>query len=381
VVLSVDRRAAHVVIVGGGVIGTSIAYHLAMRGMSDVVVLEKGSLGGGSTAKAPGGIRQQFGREVEIRLAITSMKFWREFEERTEVHLEFQQVGYLFLLTTPDEVRDFTARVALQQRLGVPSRLLTPAEVSDIAPCMAMDGILAASYCPTDGRASPANAVYGYTRVARRLGVQLLENIEVRGICTTNGKVTGVETSQGRVFAPIVVNAAGPEAREVAAWVGIDLPVFPKRQHVFVTGPVAGLPSKLPCTMEPTAGLFVAPEGEGVLLTLPPEERSSKNTAVDWDVLAEIATAGARRLPSIANADMQTAWAGLVEMTPDELPILGPVPGVEGFLCANGLSGHGVMLSPAIGKAVAEIVLDGVSSCVDVSGLSFERFRDVKGRR
>ena len=374
------KSTAYVVIIGGGVIGTSIAYHLAARGMSDVIVVEKASLGEGSTSKAGGGIRQQFADELKIRLMVESMKFWLNFEELTGQYLDFRQVGYLFLLTTEDEVRDFTARVELQQKFGVPTRLLTPREAADIVPGMIMDGVLAATYCPTDGRVSPADVVYGYVQAARRIGAQFIEDVEVLDICTSRGKVTGVETSDGSISAPIVINATGPEARDVAGLVGVDLPVFPKRQHVLVTGPVAGLPPHLPCVVEPAVTLFIAPEGKGVLLTLDRERVSSKNMKIDRDSLPEVAFTAARRIPSVAEAGLQTAWVGLVELTPDKLPILGRVPEVEGFICANGLSGHGVMLSPAVGKAVAEIVLDGASSSVDVSELSIERFSEWAGR-
>ena len=371
---SILPDTAEVVVIGGGVIGTSIAYHLAARGCTDVVVLERGRLGEGSTARASGGIRQQFGHEVEVRLARDSVLFWQDFEERMEGHLSFRQVGYLYLLTTPAEVERFTRNVELQQRIGVPSRLLRPAEILELVPLLRLDGVLAGAFCPTDGRAVPAGAVDGYARQARRLGARLIEDVDVRAIRVAAGRVRGVETTAGRVAAPLVIDAAGPQAAVVAAMVGIDLPVYPKRLHQFVTGPVAGLPPDLPCVAEPATTLFVAPEGQGVLLGMDRPEASSTNTLVDWDFLPEVIRTATHRLPSIEQSDIRTAWAGLIEQTPDGLPIVGKVPDVEGFILANGMNGHGFMLSPAIGRAVAELVLDGVSSSVDVGELGIERF-------
>jgi sarcosine oxidase subunit beta len=207
------------------------------------------------------------------------------------------------------------------------------------------------------------------------MGVRIFEGVEALEILLSGSNVTGVQTSEGPVSAPIVVNAAGPEARDVAAWVGVDLPVFPKRQQVVVTGPVTGLPENLPCVVEPAVTLFMAPEGQGVLMTLDRERVISKSARVDRDSLPDIASVAAHRIPTVMEAGLQTAWAGLLSLTPDKLPILGPVPGVEGFVCANGLSGHGVMLSRAVGSEIAKGISDGVSPSSFLSDLSIERFK------
>jgi sarcosine oxidase, subunit beta len=370
---SENQTIADVIIIGGGVIGTSIAYHLARRGMKNVIVLEKESLGSGSTSKAPGGIRQQFGREIEIRFAVESMKFWQNFEEYTGYPLGFRRVGYLFLLTTEDEVQEFRNHIELQHRFGIPSRLLSSSEVLDLVPGLANDGILGAAYCSTDGRISPADATYGYAGAARRLGTRLMENVEVLDICVEKGRVSGVKTSKGAFSAPIVINAAGPWAPRLAALIGIDLPVNSRPLHVITTGPVDGLPVDLPCIMEPASTLYIAPEGNGVLLTLYRDDPHMK-VEVDWDFVPQVASVASTRLPGVMEARVQTAWVGLVELTPDKLPVLCGVSEPEGFILANGLSGHGVMFSPAVGQVVSELVLDGTASTIDISELSLERF-------
>lgn len=367
---------ADVVIVGGGVIGTSIAYQLALRGCSDVVLVDRGQLGSGSTSRASGGIRQQFADEIEIQLARDSVRFWESFEQQVGGHLEFRQVGYLYLLTTDDELRRFTANVERQRRHGVPSRLLSPVEVAALVPGLTLDGVRAGAFCPTDGRAVPSGAVDGLARAARRLGARLIEDVQVTGIEVGGGRVAAVETTAGRIATRLAVDAAGPWAAEIAALAGVACPVFPKRFHQFVTGPVDGISPELPCILEPATTLFVAPEGSGVLLGMDRVEPGGTNMAVEWDFLPEVVATAIRRLPKIESADIRAAWAGLIELTPDGLPIVGQTSEVDGLILACGLNGHGFMLAPAIGRSVAELICDGRYTHLDLGPFGPLRFAD-----
>jgi sarcosine oxidase subunit beta len=256
----------------------------------------------------------------------------------------------------------------------VPSRLLGLGEVATLAPGLALDGVLAGAFCSTDGRAVPTGAVDGFARAARRLGARLVEDVQVTGIEVAGGRVAAVETTAGRVATRLVVNAAGPWAAAVATLAGVQAPVFPKRFHQFVTGPVDGISPELPCILEPATTLFVAPEGAGVLLGMDRVEPSSTNTAVEWDFLPEVVGTAIRRFPAIESTDIRAAWAGLIELTPDGLPIVGQPPEADGLMLACGLNGHGFMLAPALGRAVSELICDGRYVTIDLGRFSSSRF-------
>jgi len=366
--------SAEVVVIGGGVIGTSVAYHLARRGCTNVLLIERSRLGGGSTGSASGAIRQQFEREIEVALAERSVRCWIDFEESTGAHLDFRQVGYLFLLSTSSEIERYRANVAMQRRMGVPTRLLNVEEALSVAPGIDGDGLLGASYCPTDGRAIPAAAVEGFARRARDLGVRIEEQVAVTGFRTAGERISALETSAGVIHTRVVVNAAGPQAADVASMVGVSLPVRAQRVHQVVTDAVQ-LPDSFPCVLELSKTLFLAKEGSGVLLGLGSGEPKSTDLTVDWNYLPEVIEAAMQRMPLLRGAAVRAAWVGLGEYTPDRLPVLGPVSQIEGFYCANGMSGHGFMLAPAIGEAIADLLVEGKCSWLDIGELSIERFQ------
>ncbi len=371
------ERSAEVVIIGGGVIGCSIAYHLASRGCTDVVLLERNTLGSGSTERSAGGVRQQFSTPVNVLMGMYNVKAFKNMAEELGCELTFNQHGYLFLLTREDQLEDFRASVEMQRRLGLEDvELLSPEEVARRFPYLNADDIVGASFCPSDGYTDPHEAVQCYARRARQLGARLYEGVEATAIQVAGGRVQGVVTSQGNVATRWVVNAAGPWARAVGRMAGVDVPVDPVRHHIFVTEPFPEIPEPIPLTIDVTTSFYFRKDGPGLLMGMDdPSERPGFNVEVNWGLLDRIVEAAVHRAPLLERARIRFAWAGLYEVSPDHNAILGPVPEVEGFLCANGFSGHGFQMAPSVGRVISEIILDGRAHSFEISELSIERFR------
>lgn len=368
-------ETAEVVVVGGGAIGLSVAYHLAEMGPRDVVVVEKEDiLGAGSTGRCAGGVRQQFATEVNVRLGMESVKFFKRVSEELGTG-EFKQYGYLFLCTADEHMEGFRQLTVMQRRLGLDVRLVTPAEILEIVPDLYAGDILGGAFCPTDGYADPHEIVQYLASGAARRGVKILTGTEVTGVELRGGRISGVRTSRGEISTPAVVNCAGPWARGVAAMAGVDLPVHPLRRQLQCTKPVPRPRDPLPMVIDMTDGTHFRRESGGLLIgRVNPAEPFGFNFAVDWDWLAGTVELAVKRVPVLADAEILRAWAGLYEVTPDNHPVLGAVPEVPGFYLANGFSGHGFMHSPSAGRAVAEIILRGRSETVDVSMLDLGRF-------
>ncbi len=366
-----------IVIVGGGIVGLCTAWHLAERGCRDIVVCEADRVGAGSTGRASGGIRQQFARAAEVRMAVESVAFWERFDRDFSARMNFRQVGYLYLLTTPELMADAERHVALQVACGAPSRMLAPREIAALAPEVDLDGVHGGSFCPTDGRAHPMGAIEGLARHLRARGVTIREACAVTAVHVAAGRVTGVTACGERMAADVVVNAGGPHAASVAAMAGLPLPVRPVRMHQFVTGPIAGLTPGRPVLVEPATTLFAAQEGEGMLLGMRQPDATGEHVDVDWAFLPDVLDVAARRIPALRGAEVVTAWAGLVEMSPDHVGIVGGVPELAGFVCANGLSGHGFMLAPAVGRIAAGCALGEGMSAEEAAALSPLRFRQM----
>ncbi|MEW2420739.1 FAD-binding oxidoreductase [Streptomyces nigra] len=365
---------ASAVVVGGGVIGTGIAYHLARAGVPDVVLVERDELASGSTSKAAGGVRAQFSDELNIRLGARSLAAFARFEQDTGYDIGLHRVGYLFLLSTPEDVTAFEAAVRLQNSLGVPSRMIDPAEARELSPLISTDGLLAAAYSPDDGHCTPESVVHGYAAAARRHGARILRHTTVTGTERHGDRITGVTTNAGRIATDTVICAAGAWSRAVGAMAGVDLPVEPLRRQIAVTAPVDALPPRLPMTIDFTTSLYFHTEGPGLLLGMSdPDERPGFDTSTHDRWIPRLADAMRHRAPALLDLRRTGGWAGLYEVTPDHNALIGEATSVSRFLYATGFSGHGFLQGPAVGEVVRDLYLGRVPF-VDVSPLSAGRF-------
>lgn len=365
---------ASVVVVGGGVIGLSTAYHLARAGVADVLLLERDDLGSGSTCKAAGGVRAMFSDPVNIELGLRSLRAFEAFGEEPGQEIDLHRSGYLFLLDDPADVVEFEAAVALQGSHGVPSRMISPAEAGRLSPMVSLDGLLAAAWSPDDGHCTPESVVLGYAGGARRAGTRVVTHCAVTGIDVVDGVVQAVLTSRGRIETDTVVCAAGAWSAAVGEMVGVDLPVVPLRRQILTTEPVPGLDPATPFTIDFSSSLYFHREGPGLLLGMSdPDEAPGFSLARTDAWLPRLTAAIERRAPALADVGIASGWAGLYEMTPDHNALVGEAAGVSRFLYATGLSGHGFLMGPAIGEVMRDLVL-GRPPVVDVSGLAVDRF-------
>ena len=373
-------KIADVVIVGGGVMGASTAYHLALKGCKKVVLLERNPLfGQEATGKCAGGIRYQFATEVNIRLSLLSLPMLHRFEAEMGQAIDLRRCGYLFLLTQEEDVQAFRASLTLQHRLGVMTEWLPGDQIWSRLPFMRLEDILGATWNPQDGLVDPNSVVQGYIAGAKRLGATCLTDVEVMNISLKKGCIHGVKTKLGDIETPIVVNAAGPWAAQMGGMIGLDIPIVPVRRQIAVTTPIPWLPPDFPFIIDFAKNLYFHREGPGILtgmsnLNEPPSFIQDVDRG--WE-LKHFDEAMAR-MPLLEEVGISSRWAGLYEVTPDAHPILGKVPEVKGFYCINGFSGHGLMHGPICGLLLAEEILDGKSHTLDITSLSLTRFREGK---
>ena len=372
--------AADVVVVGGGVIGTSCAFHLAEAGV-DTCLVERDQLAAGSTSRAAGGIRAQFSDPLNIAIGLRSIDAFTRFGERPGAEIDLHQVGYLFLLDRPDDVTAFQTSVALQNELGVPSRFVDLDEVRELCPLAGLDGVLAATFCPLDGHASPEAVVQGYAAGARGHGASVLTGCAVTGIGVDGGgAIREVETALGTIRTGTVVCAAGVWSPEIGRPVGVELPLEPFLREVGFTGPTGGLPDRIPLTVDFSSGFYFHREGPGLLFGMAdPEQVPGLDAPGDPAWLEKVMVVAERRLPSLLDMGIAGGWKGYYEVTPDHNALVGESRDVSRFLYATGFSGHGFLQGPAVGEIVRDLVL-GREPFIDVAPLSAERFAHAATR-
>ena len=371
-------QTAEVLIIGGGIVGSSIAWHLVNAGCRDVLVIERETAQGkGSTGKSMGGVRAQFSTPVNIQMSLYSIPFYASFEERLGHPCDYRPQGYMFCATSEKHLAYLRANQEKQIALGLKNvRMISGDEIRGMFPQLRADDILGGSFCSTDGFVDPYSAMIGFMTWSCDHGAKLWKNTTVSGI-SKNGSGFEVETTRGKVSVPTVVNAAGAWAASIAKMVGIDLPVEPLRRMLVPTEPFDEFPHTAPMIIDMSNGFHFRPESRGFLLAWnDPEETPGYKTDFEPSFIEKILMRAADRVPVFENlaVNPKRAWAGLYEMTPDHHPILGEA--LPGFFCANGFSGHGVMHAPATGKVLSDLILNGRTDLIEAKLLDLARFAE-----
>jgi sarcosine oxidase subunit beta len=366
-----------IVIIGGGVMGVSTAYHLAARGQKNILLLEKEEFfGQGATGRCAGGVRYQFATEVNIRLSLESLPMLERFEQEFNQPIDYRQCGYLFLLSRPEDVQAFQRNYELQRKLGVATEWLDGDEIRRRLPMMNVEDVLGGTFNLKDGLVDPNGVVSGYLQAAQKLGVNAQAGVEVTGIKVEHGSIQGVMTNFGEIQTPLVVNTAGPWAGIIAKMAEVDLPITPIRRQMLTTTPLKGIPNDFPFVIDFAQSLYFHREGLGLLTGMSnPNQSPGFDQSIDQEWEIQHLEAAIARLPLLETASLSSHWAGLYEVTPDAHPVFGITP-VEGFYVCAGFSGHGFMHGPIAGKIMSEIILDGQAKTVDVSGLDLKRFTE-----
>jgi glycine/D-amino acid oxidase-like deaminating enzyme len=375
---TVPERAS-VVVIGGGVIGTSIAYHLASSGVTDVVLVERDELACGSTCRAAGGVRASFSNPANIEIGLRGLEVYSTFADKYDQEIDFSRDGYLYTLSDQYNLEVFTESVALQNRYGVPSVIVDPEEAQRISPLISTEGMVGACWSPMDGKATPESVVMGYAAAARRHGARIIRHCEVLDIASDAGTITEVLTAYGRIKTNSVVCAAGAWSRRIGDMVGVTIPVTPVRRQIAFTEPVAELPATSPSlTIDFPSNFYFHPEGKGLLLGWSdpnePEGFNLRFELEDW--LMGLGAVAEKRAPAVLDCGIASGWAGLYEMTPDRNQIIDRSAKVEGLLIATGYSGHGFLMGPATGEIVRDLY-HGVEPKYDISGFTLGRFSDA----
>jgi len=364
------RKNADIVVIGGGCVGCSIAYHLAEKGIRDVVVLEKRFLTGGATGACAAGFRQQWGTELNCLLSRGSIEMFKSLNE--EEDLEFRQSGYLLITYKEHQARMLEQNLKVQNRLGIPSKRLSPQEAAGIVPHLNINGMVAAFYCHEDGHVNPFKVTSAYAKKAERLGVEINTHTTVTGIQTEKGHVKAVITDKGTIATHKVVNATGPYAKLIGQMLGLSHPVVPVRYQILITEPLEPILGPLVMSFHHGTYCQQVPHGGFIMGWDNPNEPKGFNTSHDWIFLEEMAHRITEQLPILKDVRVIRQWAGNFDVSPDAQPILGCVPEVEGYYLGLGC-GRGLMLSPMIGKLMAEY-LSGEDPGMPIDKLSIERF-------
>lgn len=371
-------RHADIVVIGGGVIGLATAYQLARKNAGSVLLIDQDSFGSGSTSKSAGGVRAQFSDAINIELGQYGLRVFENFHTDFQQHIDFHQVGYLFLLDDPDDVAAFERSVALQNSMGVPSRMITPAEAQELSPLISTDGLLAAAFSGSDGHCTPESVCLGYATAARRYGATLIPHCAATGVdidrSAATPRIAAVQTSRGTVATERVVIATGAWSKQVGAWFDLHLPVEPLRRQILTTEPIPDLRDDTPMTIDFATTFYFHNESRGLLIGMSdPHETPGFKFDRDDAWLPGLIEAMEHRTPRLAEVGMASGWAGLYEVTPDANGLVGQASHLPGLFYCTGFSGHGFLLGPALGDVMSSLVM-GDRPFVDISGFDVARF-------
>jgi sarcosine oxidase subunit beta len=367
------KRPADVLIIGGGIQGLSLAYHLAGLGLTDVCLVEMGMLGSGSSGLSASIIGHAFQSDRTLPLTQWSFNALLRFEDEVGVNPDYDPIGVL-ILCGQTGAAETERRHAILEPSGVESELMAPEEIEPLTPGLNLAGISLAHYLPHDGCLDAHMIMMGYAARARESGVRILEEVEATGFRMTGDRITAVETTAGPIAAEWVVNAAGARAREVASWAGLDLPITNLKRHIVVTGPVATYHRSIPFTYDWEQSWYMRREGPGLLMGMGIQPVAWDDLRVETAMVESIIDYAIYRAPSMEDAGLMTTWAGLRPMTPDEDPILGPVAQVTNYVNDCGWGGIGVMNAPAAGRALAEFIATGAAYSIDITPFGVDRF-------
>jgi len=370
------KNAYDIVIIGGGIIGCSVAFELAKRGRKDILIIEKGYLTSGGTGRCGAGIRQQWGTALNVTLARDSIRIYEKLEEYTgyDGNCGLRQGGYLLLAYTDAEWEQFQKNYALQKSLDIPVQKLDPQGAKEIVPHLNTEGLIGAMFCGTDGFADPFHSTYAYAKGAMRMGVDISTYTEATGLSMENGKITGVETTKGYVQAGTVINATGPHAPKITNMLGLDIPIFPERHPILVTEPINHIQDPMVISFHKHFYCQQTPHGSFIMGIGDPNEPISYNISSSWKFLEDCSSQVLSALPMLKKLRIVRQWAGLYDMTPDRNQIIHEMQGVSGFYTVAGFSGHGFMVAPKTAIIIAQH-LCGEKPDIDIGLFSADRYQ------
>lgn len=367
------RNTADIVVIGGGIQGLSCLYHLAAKGITNISLVELDLLGSGSSGRSAAMLMLSMSREQTIALSYLAWQEYMAFPEIFGESTYFKPIGYMTVATAEAE-EHLREELEIQSKMRVPVEILDARAVKEIIPALNVEDIVLGAICRTDGVIDPHAVMQAYTRGAKQLGAEINERVQATGVILENGRVRGVQTTGGVISTPLVVNATGARAREAGAWVGLNIPITNYKRHIFITDEFREIPASTPFLMDLEAEWYFRKEGENVLMGMGREESTSFEPQFEPEFQEKVIERAAHRAPILLNATIVRGWAGLRALTPDDLPVLGHAPGVEGFVNCCGWGGHGVMHAPAGGILTSEIIADGQAKSMDITPFRYERF-------
>ncbi len=367
------RNTADVVVIGGGIQGLACAFHLAARGIPKVSLVELEFFGSGSSGRSAAMLVHAMWSPQTILLSRLAAAEYFDFERIVGEPFEYKPIGHMTVATQAAE-EHLRQEIAMQQSMDVPLEILSPDEIHRAVPALNVEDLVLGAVCWKDGVIDPHAVMQAYARAARKLGADLNEMARATNVVMENNRVVAVETTEGRIATPLVVNAAGARAAEVAAWAGLHLPITNYKRHIFITDEFPAIPRDTPFVMDSEVEWYFRKEGENVLMGMGREESTSFEPQFEPEFQAQVIERAALRAPILLEAKILRGWAGLRALTPDDLPILGFAPGVQGFVNCCGWGGHGVMHAPAGGILTAEVIADGNASSMDLTPFRLERF-------